>query len=169
MNTKLQLRIAEGEDIGFLTDIYNQAIALGTATAHTRPVTLNDRRDWLHGHPPAAYPVFVAVREKHILGYCSLSPYRPGREALKATAEISYYVHADHRGTGIGSALIQHAMGQCPRLGIKTLFAILLDINQASTRILEKLGFEQWGHLPRVADFDGRECGHYYYGRRLAP
>ena len=89
------------------------------------------------------------------------------REALKATAEISYYVHADHRGTGIGTALIQHAMDQCPHLGIKTLFAILLDINQASVRILDKLGFEQWGHLPRVANFDGQECGHLYYGRRL--
>jgi phosphinothricin acetyltransferase len=167
MNTTLQLRIAVDEDLDYLTDIYNQAIALGTATAHTRPVTLDDRRAWLHSHPPANYPVFVAVREKPVVGYCSLSPYRAGREALKATAEISYYVHADHRGTGIGTALIQHAMDQCPHLGIKTLFAILLDINQASVRILDKLGFEQWGHLPRVANFDGQECGHLYYGRRL--
>ncbi|MGI9331487.1 MAG: GNAT family N-acetyltransferase [Gammaproteobacteria bacterium] len=169
MNIPLQLRLADNADLASLTDIYNQAIATGTATAHTRPVTRDERRDWLLSHPPAAYPVFVAVRERLVVGYCSLSPYRAGREALRATAEISYYVHTDHQGTGIGSALIQHAMDQCPLLGIKTLFAILLDINRPSTRILAKLGFEQWGHMPRVADFDGRECGHLYYGRRLTP
>ncbi len=47
------------------------------------------------------------------------------------------------------------------------LFAILLDVNTSSVGILEKFGFEQWGHLPGVADFDGALCGHLYYGRRV--
>jgi phosphinothricin acetyltransferase len=111
----------------------------------------------------------VAERGGALAGWCSLSAYRPGRMALRHTAEISYYVHQDHRRSGVGSALIAHAIAQCPRLGLRTLFAILLDINRASASLLEKHGFARWGHLPGVAEIDGRECGHLYYGRRVAP
>jgi L-amino acid N-acyltransferase YncA len=45
----------------------------------------------------------------------------------------------------------------CLALQIKHLFAIVLEDNQASIRLLEKMGFEKWGYLPRVADFDGKE------------
>ncbi|MDJ0928378.1 MAG: hypothetical protein QNJ73_12105 [Gammaproteobacteria bacterium] len=64
---------------------------------------------------------------------------------------------------------LQSATADTVALNIKTLFAILLDINADSFRILEKFGFRQWGHMPNVADFDGRECGHLYYGLRVAP
>ncbi len=58
-------------------------------------------------------------------------------------------------------------MDRCPVLQIKTLFAILLEDNCASISLLEKFGFEAWGFMPKVADFDGREVGHLYYGLRL--
>ena len=52
-------------------------------------------------------------------------------------------------------------------LYFKTLFAILMDCNLASRKLLEKFGFEQWGRIPEVADFNGVECGHYYYGMKI--
>jgi phosphinothricin acetyltransferase len=55
----------------------------------------------------------------------------------------------------------------CPSLQIKNLFAILIDSNQDSIRLLEKYDFEKWGHMPRVAEFDGIEVGHLYYGLRI--
>ena len=87
--------------------------------------------------------------------------------ALRHTAEISYYVDENFIGMGVGSAMISHAIKSCSELNIKTLFAIILDINKDSTRILAKFGFKQWGHLPNVADFSGQECGHLYYGLRV--
>ncbi|MGI9341494.1 MAG: GNAT family N-acetyltransferase [Gammaproteobacteria bacterium] len=162
------IRIAVDDDLPAITAIYNQAIALQSATADTSPVTLGNRKLWLQEHPPDRHPVFVAASDGRVVGWCSLSAYRPGRMALRHTAEISYYVDENFRQQRIGSALIAHAIEQSPGLDIKTLFAILLDINKGSTRILENFGFEQWGHLPGVADFDGRECGHLYYGRRVA-
>jgi phosphinothricin acetyltransferase len=161
------IRIAAEDDLPAITAIYNQAIALQSATADTSPVTLDNRKLWLNEHPPDRYPVFVAEIDGSVVGYCSLSAYRPGRMALRHTAEISYYVDENFRQQRVGSALIAHTIEQCAGLDIKTLFAILLDINEGSTRILENFGFEQWGHLPGVADFDGRECGHLYYGLRV--
>lgn len=162
-----QIRLATETDVPAITEIYNQAIALGSATADISPVSVHSRSEWLRRHSADRYPVLVAVIDSEVVGWCSLSPYRPGRQALRHTAEISYYVHVDFRGAGVGSRLIEHAIARCAQLGIKTLFAILLDINADSVRILEKFEFERWGHLPRVADFNGNECGHLYYGRRV--
>jgi len=164
----LHIRIAIDSDLPAITEIYNQAVALQSATAHISPVTIDSRRSWLSEHSTDKYPVYVAANQGNVVGYCSLSPYRPGRMALRYTAEISYYIHEDFRGKGVGTRLIEHAIEQCPRLEIRTMFAILLDVNSDSTGILERFGFEKWGHLPQVADFDGTECGHLYYGRRIS-
>jgi L-amino acid N-acyltransferase YncA len=164
----LNIRIASEADIPAITDIYNQAIALRSATADISAVTIESRTAWLQEHTPGQYPVYVAQSHIGIVGWCSLSAYRPGRMALRHTAEISYFVDENSIGMGVGSAMISHALENCVQLNIKTLFAIVLDINKESTRILEKYGFERWGHLPNVADFDGRECGHLYYGLRVA-
>ena len=64
-------------------------------------------------------------------------------------------------------ALSAAALAACPALEIRHLFAIVLENNEASLRLLTKMGFEQWGYLPRVADFDGKEIGHLYYGRHV--
>jgi L-amino acid N-acyltransferase YncA len=163
------IRIATETDLPAIVDIYNQAVALQAATADIAPVSLESRRTWMQEHPSDQHPIFVADNNDTIVGWCSLSAYRPGRMALRHTAEISYYIEENHRGTGIGSRLISHAIDECTGLGIKTLFAIILDMNRDSTKILDKFHFEEWGHMPNVADFDGEECGHLYYGLRITP
>jgi len=167
-NKNFHVRLAVEDDLASITSIYNQAIELKSATADISPVSVSDRNRWFSEHGAEKYPVFVADSGEAVLGYCSLSAYRPGRMALRHTAEISYYVHEDYRGLGVASALIQHAIDACSQLEIRTLFAILLDVNTDSIHLLEKFNFEKWGHMPGVADFDGRECDHLYFGRRLS-
>jgi len=164
----LNIRIAAEADLAAIVDIYNQAVAMKSATADISPVTVESRQAWFKEHDRDRYPVYVAEQNGSVVGWCSISPYRSGRMALRHTAEISYYIDEAHRGVGVGTSLIAHAIDDCPRLSIKTLFAILLDINTSSVGILRKFGFEEWGHMPDVADFDGNECGHLYYGVRLS-
>lgn len=164
----LTIRVARREDLPGIVAIYNQAIPSHRATADLTPVTVAERVAWFEQHEPDRHPIFVAELDGKLAGWCSLSAYRPGRLALRFTAEISYYVDRACQRRGVGSALVRHALQACPGLGIKNVFAILLDRNEASRRLLEKHGFQQWGHLPRVADFDGEECGQYYYGLRIA-
>ncbi len=33
--------------------------------------------------------------------------------------------------------------------------------------LLEKMGFEKWGHLPNVAEINGEICGQFIYGKDL--
>jgi phosphinothricin acetyltransferase len=163
----MDIRYAQPPDLAALTEIYNQAIFAGQKTADLIPVTVEQRRQWLVDHPPQKYPVLIAEKDKRVIGYLSISPYRAGRQALRFTAEVSYYVHFEFQRQGVATKLLEFALDLCPKLQIKTLFAILLDTNHASIKLLQKFGFQQWGHLPKVADFNGTEIGHLYYGRRL--
>jgi phosphinothricin acetyltransferase len=155
------------DDLPALVDIYNQSIPSQQSTGDTQPLRVEDRRGWFEEHRPEAHPIFVAEVEGQVAGWCSLSAYRPGRAALRYTAEISYYIALAYHRQGIGTALVRHTLAACPALQIRHLFAIVLEGNQASLSLLEKMGFEQWGYLPRVADFDGKEVGHLYYGRHV--
>jgi len=87
--------------------------------------------------------------------------------ALIHTAEVSYYVNFKNHRQGVASNLLKKALAMCPELEIKTLFAILFDNNEGSRNLLKKFGFEQWGHMPNIAVFDGIEVGHFYYGKRI--
>ena len=109
----------------------------------------------------------VTEKGKKIVGYLTISEYRSGRNALRHTAEVSFFIHFGYHRQGIASSLLNHAIEICPTLKIKTVFAILLDGNQGSVNLLKKFSFEKWGHMPRVAEFDGVEVGHLYYGLRI--
>ena len=164
---KILIRLAQIDDLPTIVDIYNEAIPSKQSTGDTQPVRVEDRKAWFAEHLPDRHPIFVAEVNGQVAGWCSLSPYRPGRAALRFTAEISYYIaQASHRW-GIGAALVKHAIEACPALQIRHLFAIVLEGNVASLELLEKMGFEIWGYLPRVAYFDGKEVGHVYYGRHV--
>jgi len=150
-----------------IIEIYNQAVSERFRTADTEPVSVSSRRAWFDEHRADTYPIFVHRRQTLIVGWCSLSPYRAGRQALREVAEISYYVHRDWRGRGIGAKLVSHAVQAAPALGLRNLLAILLDVNTPSVRLLQKQGFIQWGHLPMIVNFQGTLCGQYVYGRAL--
>jgi phosphinothricin acetyltransferase len=164
---KMIIRLAQQSDLPAIVEIYNQSIPTKQSTGDLQPVRVEDRVAWFENHPPGKYPIFVAEDAGLVVGWCSLSAYRQGRAAFRHTREISYYIaFANHRH-GIGTALIEHALAACPMLQLRHLFAIVLENNQASIRLLEKMGFEKWGYLPQVADFGGREVGHLYYGRHV--
>ena len=164
---EIQIRLAHETDLASIVKIYNHAVPTKHSTANTTPVTVEGRQAWFREHGPDKHPIFVAESDGKVVGWCSLSAYRPGRSALRFTAEMSYYVDGTCHRRGIGSALVRQAIDTCPALHIKNLVAVLIDRNIASQKLLEKLGFERWGYLPRVLDFDGQECGEFYYGKRI--
>jgi phosphinothricin acetyltransferase len=161
------IRTAKQEDLESITEIYNQAINSKFETAETKEVNVVDRLNWFSNHTPDTYPIFVYEKDGKILGWLSFSSYREGRTSLRATIEISYYVHREFKRQGIGSKLVEHALDIAPKMGCKNIFGIILDKNEPSIRLMYKYGFVEWGHLPNIANFDGEECGHMYLGRRL--
>jgi len=163
----MTIRTAEENDLKAIIDIYNQAIDEEFCTADLEYLIPEERLDWFRSHTPEKYPIFVSEENGTVSGWCSLSAHRPGRGALETVAEISYYVHRNFRKKGIGKQLITHTIDEARRLGYQHLFALLLDMNKASVRILEKFGFEKWGHLPGIANVRGTICGQFIYGKKI--
>jgi len=155
------------DDLAAVNEIYNQAVAAKFSTAHTEPITMEERMAWFREHNREHYPVYVWEENGVVAGWISFSPYRKGRKALQSAAEISYYVHSGFQRRGIGSALLEYAISRAEGLKFKTLIAILLEPNTASVALLEKSGFEKWGNMPGVAEIDGGQYNHQYYGLRL--
>ena len=163
----MKIRIAVEKEYPAIISIYNHAVDEKFATADLEYVTVDSRKEWFAYHLPETYPLYVAEENSQIIGWCSLSPHRPGRKALRSVAEISYYIHKEHRRKGIANSLITYTIEKAKELGFKNLISILLDANKTSIYILEKFGFEKWGHLPNIADINGVVCGQYIYGKRL--
>jgi phosphinothricin acetyltransferase len=180
------IRVATANDLPGIVRIYNQAIRRYSergempVTAFVEPLTVEDRRPWFDRHDAETYPIWVFDTKDstpnggeapgtEVAGWCSLSPYRSGRAALRHVTEVSYYVAEEHQRQGIGAALLAHAVEAAPGLGFHTMIAVLLDINDASIGLIDAHKFELWGRLPEVATFDADRYDHLIYGRHVDP
>ena len=155
-------------DLDAIVAIYNSTIPGRMVTADMEPVTVESRRAWFLNHSPQSRPLWVIEHDGRVCGWLSFQSFY-GRPAYKATAEISIYLHEDHRGRGFGRLLLLKAIETGPELQIKTLLGFIFSHNLASLRLFERLGFQKWAHLPRVAALDEVERDLVIVGKRLAP
>ncbi len=163
----IDIRKAIPEDNVRITEILNQAILAGNATAILDICKPEDRLDWLQEHMGDTYVVYVAEIDGKVVGWLSLSPYRKGRQAFRHLAEITYYIDYDHHRKGIAKALYEKAMAHCMQHDIKNLVAFLYADNKASVDMLKKLGFEQWGLFPETIHVSGKNMDHVIYGKKI--
>jgi phosphinothricin acetyltransferase len=164
----MNIRNAKLEDVDRINDIHNQAINEKFKVTYLTSWTNDMMLEWFKKHDSKEYPVFVAEIDNTVIGFAYIDSYRPGRAALKQTTEISYFVDKSYRGRGVGKQLIEFIESRCNDFGIRTLFAIIIDTNEASIKLIEKCGYKKWGHLPKITIFDNIEVGHLYYGKRIA-
>jgi len=165
----LMIRNADAPDLPAIVDIYNAAIPGRLATADTEPVSLDSRRAWLRDRDFSKHPIWVFEDPRHatrILGWLSFKPFY-GRPAYAATAEVSIYVDPAAQRAGVATQLMEYAIGQAPALGLTTYLAFVFAHNAPSLELCRKFGFEQWGHLPRIAVLDGMDRDLLILGRRL--
>lgn len=161
------IRIAKYSDLKEINTIYNQAVKHGNQTADIVPISNEDREIWFKQHNTKSYPIFVYEEKDKVIAWLTLSAYRSGRKALATVAEISYYVHQDFQGNGIGSELVKFGIEIAPSFKFENLIAILLGSNKASIGLLKKYNFRGWGTLPKVANIGSQKVDHLYYGLKL--
>lgn len=161
------IRLAKISDVVSINEIYNHAVIAKHQTATLKPLPIEEQEVWFISHEIDKYPIFVIEQDNKIVGWCSLSAYRKGRQALASLAEITYYLHRGYQGQGLGTQLLKFALEAATEYGFDNLVAILFGINKASIALLEKFGFKLWGNLPQTAKIDGKLYDHCYYGLRI--
>jgi phosphinothricin acetyltransferase len=157
---------AQLSDLTRIVEIYNSTIASRMVTADLEPATVESKRAWFDDHSADFRPLWVLRIEGEIAAWFSFQSFY-GRPAYHTTAEISIYIAEEYRSRGLGSFLIDKAIKECPRLGLNTLLGFVFGHNEPSLALLRKFGFEQWGHLPKVAVLDGVERDLVISGRRV--
>lgn len=160
------IRHADAGDLPEVVRIYNAAIPGRLATADTEPVTVAQREEWFRAFDPASRPLWVLERDNRMAGWLGLRSFY-GRPAYHRTVESAVYVDPAQQRRGVATALLDHALGECPRLGIANVLAFVFAHNEASIALFAGRGFELWGRLPRVCELDDAERDVVILGRRV--
>ncbi|MGI8792284.1 MAG: GNAT family N-acetyltransferase [Acidimicrobiales bacterium] len=139
----LDLRQATSADAEAIRAIYNLEVLDSTITFDLVARTLDEQKQWIDEHS-GAHPAIVALADGSIVGFGSLSPYRD-RPGYRTTVEDSVYVHRDHRGSGIGHALLAELVRLAEAHGFHAMMARIVDGHTASIQLHTSLGFELVG------------------------
>lgn len=151
----MQLRLASHHDAETIRCLYNIEVTGSTATFDLIPRSPGEQSAWMAEHQ-GVHPAVVAVEDGTTLGFGSISPYRD-RPAYSTTVENSVYVGAEHRGSGVGRALLDELIRLASQHGFHTMIARIGGHNDASIRLHETCGF----HLVGVEREIGRKFNQW--------
>jgi len=120
------------EDWQHVRSIYLEGIATGNSTFEA------DAPDWEKWDSTHLRDHRLVVREGDtILAWAALSPVS-NRCVYSGIAELSLYVAAKHRGTGIGATLLKAIINSTEKAGLWTLQGVIFPENTPSLRLVRK-------------------------------
>jgi phosphinothricin acetyltransferase len=134
-----QITPMQPDDWPTVREIYREGIATGHATFETE---VPDWEKWDSGHRQDCR--LIARIGEQVLGWAALSPVS-GRCVYAGVAEVSVYVAAEARGSGVGKALLQALIEESELHHIWTLQAGIFPENAASIALHTSRGFREVG------------------------
>jgi len=137
--------------------ILNEAIVNSTALYDYKPRGPEAMVGWFKAKESGRFPVIGAVDGGELLGFASYGTFRAW-PAYKYTVEHSVYIHRDHRGKGIGTALMKRLIDAAREQEYHVMVGGIDAANSTSIAMHEKLGFTHAGTV--------RHAG-YKFGRWL--
>ena len=155
---RVAIRAARLSDAEGIRQIYNEEVLNGTSTFDIEPRSLAVQQSWLQDRS-GVHAVLVATPDRDddtVVGFASLSPFH-SRPAYNTTVENSVYVHVDHRGKGVGRALLVELIALAQSHGFHTVIARVSGKNEASVAAHRSAGFEVIGVEREV----GRKFGRW--------
>lgn len=155
----MHVRDAAREDAAAIAKIYNQGIEDRVATLETQLRGPEERAEWLaaRGHK---HPVLVAVGADAstpagaVLGWGSLNSFNP-RAAYDQVVDFSVYVGREHRGWGVGDALLGALEQRARALGYHKMVLAAFPNNAPGMRLYERHGFQRVGIYHEQGLLDG--------------
>ncbi|MDP8910410.1 MAG: arsinothricin resistance N-acetyltransferase ArsN1 [Chloroflexota bacterium] len=143
-------RRARPADAARIAEIYNQGIADRVATFETAPRTAADILAWFE----RPYPIVVVERAGRVHAFAALSPYRD-RACYAGVAEFSVYVAREARGQGAGRLAMTALLAAAEAEGFWKLVSRVFVENEASRKLLARVGFREVGIYEKHGRLDG--------------
>jgi len=145
-----------------ILDIYNDAIVNTTALYDYKTRTLESMVAWFNEKTAGNYPVIGAEAAGTLLGFATYGMWRV-RPAYKYTVEHSLYVRKDHRGKGLGDALLTAIVDAAKRQHYHVLVGGIDAENAASIKLHLKHGFAHSGTVTQSGFKFGRWLDVAFY------
>ena len=142
------VRDAKFRDVNAILRILNDDILFADHTLDTRAWTKTQGMMWFMRHDPETYPVFVAEIGGEVVGYAAINPSR-GALGFERIAENSIYVDTRFRRRGVATKLVSHLLNEARQRGYRIIMATVIQGNQESIRLHERLGYERMSTLIR--------------------
>ena len=143
--------------------ILNDAIANSTAIYDYRPRAPEAMVGWFAAKDAGRFPVIGAVAAQGtLLGFATYGTFRAW-PAYKYSVEHSVYVHKDHRGEGVGNALMANLIAVAREQQYHVLVGGIDAANAGSIAFHEKLGFRHAGTIRHAGFKFGRWLDLAFY------
>lgn len=152
--SNLNVRLADLRDLRDILHIYNQGIEDRIATLEENPKDLHYIQNWFekdHHHP---YSVVVAEKAGEIVGWASLNRYS-NRCAYAGVADLSIYIERSHRGSGVGSFLLDEVERMAIHNNFNKIVLFTLPFNERGQGLYKKLGYREVGIFKNQGKLDG--------------
>jgi L-amino acid N-acyltransferase YncA len=130
-----------------ILDILNEQILTSTSVYEYQPRTRDSMVGWFEAKRAKNLPVIGVEDEAGtLMGFATYGVFRE-RPAYKYTVEHSVYIHKDHRGKGLGRALMERLIEAARAQDLHVMVGGIDATNHASIQLHEKLGFVHAGTI----------------------
>jgi len=110
-------------------------------------------RDFVFGLIEKGDPIYVALANGEVVGWCDIQRHAFSSHAHRGTLGMG--IIPEHRGRGIGSRLLDQTLKQAFANGFVRIELSLRADNKRAMRLYEKLGFVKEGVLRDAVFVDG--------------
>lgn len=154
------------EQVEAIREIFNEVILTSTALFEYEPRSTETVAAWLQAKQAAGLPVIGCFDGEALQGFASYGPFRPFA-AYRLTVEHSVYVHAAHRGLGLGRKLLEAIITEARAAERHLMVAGIESTNRRSIDLHRRLGFTHAGTIHEAGRKFDRWLDLDFYEKRL--
>jgi L-amino acid N-acyltransferase len=164
--TAVILSDASRQDLPGILAIYNEVIRNSTAVYSEVEFTPDRGEAWFDAKAEQGFPFIVARDGLDVVGFGTFGDFRAW-PCYRYSVEHTVHVRPDHRGQGVGRALVLELIRRAKMMRKHVMVAGIDADNKVSIGLHESLGFSVVGHFHEVGFKFGRWLDLVFLERKL--
>ena len=154
----MKYRLVREEDASAYLDFFRSVVSetdnLACSTKEVELMTVEDERAFISNINGSESFSIIAAVDDSICGSCDIRIQ--DRERLRHRAEMGIAVRKEYWGTGIAQHLLEEAIAEARRRGIRIISLTVRSDNKRAINFYKRNGFELSGVLRMLFCIDGK-------------